>query len=84
MHGPHEPKLRSIEGSIQDRWSVKSRREAIAVKLKRFSVVSGGASAPEVPAMDSLHYLRELESENTKLRSVAVSLALEISTLRGD
>jgi hypothetical protein len=84
MQGPRDSKLRGIDGVAQDRSFIRSRREAIAVKPKRFSVVSGGLPMEGAPSMDTLHYLRELESENIKLRGVAVTLALEISALRGN
>jgi hypothetical protein len=82
MPGPQAPKLRAIEGSTRGRWLVKSRQEAVAVKVKRFSVVSRGLATTNAQVIESLDYLQELESENTKLRSAAIDLALEISALR--
>jgi hypothetical protein len=85
MQGPQGQKLRAINGSMQAGLFVKAQREGLAAaRLKRFSVISGGVPAREAAASDSLHYLQELESENTKLRSVAIDLALEISALRGN
>jgi hypothetical protein len=81
MQVPQDPKLHAICGSAEDRWTVRSQK-TVADTIRRFSVVIGGLAAADARAASSLHYLQELESENTKLRSAAAELALEISALR--
>jgi hypothetical protein len=77
-------KLRAIDGSLHAERLEKFRRKTIAIKHKRFSVISDGLHARDTHAIETLHYLRELESENAMLRSDAINLALQILALCGN